>query len=156
MGQARRNKLNGLRNPAAQDTIKQFKQSNTPSLLLINEEEFQTPQYKNIDVDYECFVEYMKMLDMDWEKIKEKGMIAEVMLCLNPDPATYRYQPCFTLPPNSVMENGMQSIEFGIWVGVWKGIKGVIEMISAQTKKPMRVITACGGGNEFRFALMCE
>ena len=157
MGEARRNKLAALNGSKInREKVHQFKTTTKPAIMMIDSQSIQVPQYKDIDEDYECFVDYMKMLDMDWEAIRDKGITAEVMIFLSTDPSKLKFQPCFTIPANQPMENGLPAIEFGIWAGVWTGIKGVLEMLEAQVKKPMRVLSASGRSNELRFTVMCE
>jgi len=157
MGEAQRKKKAGLyEHKHNRDAIKQFQQSGKPAMLMINEEDMKVPQYKDIDEDYECFVDYMQLLGFNWEDIAKHGLTCEVMLCLHMDPTKFRYQPCFTLPPTTTCENGEPVMEFAVWAGMWTGISEVLKDISNRTGAQMRLITALKHGNDFRIAIMKE
>jgi hypothetical protein len=131
-----------------------FRSSTSPSIMMVDESKIQTPQYKDLDVDYECFVEYLNMLDIDWKTVAANGLTGECMICLNTD--NLKYQKAFVLPATTTCANGEPVIEFAVLGGIWYGIKGVLDMVSKQVGKPMRVITAAAGADVLRFAIMVE
>ena len=136
------------------DKVKAFKNATQTSIMMIDESSIQTPQYKDLDADYECFVEYMNMLSLDWKQVAENGLTGQCMVCLNPD--NLKYQKAFVLPPTTTCANGEPVIEFAVLGGIWLGIKGVLDMVSAQIGKPMRVITASVCKDTFYFGIMIE
>ena len=97
--------------------------------------------FEDDDVGYEQVANALKTIGFDWKKASTLGYAANVCVVVG-DKLT-KPQLCFDLEPNQPMLNGQPPIAFGVYAGVYDGIKQTVQQIRAMSGHEDDTMISC-------------
>ena len=104
--------------------------------------------FSDDNIGYEQLAQALDTLDVDWTYYRDNGCQG---LCsvVEDENTEQKPQLAFEFPASQVMENGEPTIKFGVYAGIYEGMKKTLFSIRDQLKSnTMEVLTlAISGGN---------
>ena len=97
--------------------------------------------FQDINIGYEQVAQNLKKIGLDWEMVRDHGIECKVMI------GSREPQLAFELPASPTMANGEATIAFGIYAGIFDGLKQTMAHINSGPGKKRKIQSMAHGQN---------